>query len=40
LDGKTGIPNITAIDTGCVWGYKLSAFRLEDNEVFSYDRLN
>ena len=40
LGGKTGIPNITAIDTGCVWGYKLSAFRLEDSQVFSYDRLN
>ena len=40
LGGKTGTSNIIAIDTGCVWGYKLSAFRLEDNVVFSYDRLN
>ena len=40
LGGKTGTSNIIAIDTGCVWGYKLSAFRLEDSRVFSYDRIN
>ncbi len=39
LGGKTDNENITAIDTGCVWGYKLSAYRLEDSEVFSYDRI-
>ena len=40
LGGITGISNITAMDTGCVWGQKLSAFRLEDKRLFSYDRLN
>ena len=40
LGGETGSKKITAIDTGCVWGYKLSAYRLEDSEVFSYDRIN
>ena len=40
LGGITGIANITAMDTGCAWGYKLSAFRLEDKRLFSYDRLN
>ena len=39
LGGKTDNENITAIDTGCVWGYKLSAYRLEDSKVFSYDRI-
>jgi hypothetical protein len=37
--GKTDNEKITAIDTGCVWGYKLSAYRLEDSKVFSYDRI-
>jgi len=40
LGGETGISNITSVDTGCVWGYKLTAFRLEDSRVFSYDRIN
>ena len=39
LGGKTNIKKIIAIDTGCVWGYKLSAYRLEDSKVFSYDRI-
>jgi len=39
LGGKTNIEKIIAIDTGCVWGYKLSAYRLEDSKVFSYDRI-
>ena len=39
LGGKTDNEKITAIDTGCVWGYKLSAYRLEDSKVFSYDRI-
>ena len=39
LGGKTYKERITAIDTGCVWGYKLSAYRLEDSKVFSYDRV-
>ena len=40
LEGVTGKKNITALDTGCVWGYKLSAFRLEDKRLFSYHHLN
>ena len=39
LAGETGVKNIIATDTGCVWGYKLTAIRLEDNRVFSYDRI-
>tara|TARA_B100000586_G_scaffold267471_1_gene242201 strand:+ start:260 stop:1099 length:840 start_codon:yes stop_codon:yes gene_type:complete len=39
LGGETGLPKIIATDTGCVWGYKLSAYRLEDSKVFSYDRI-
>jgi len=37
LGGITNVPEIIAVDTGCVWGYKLSAYRLEDDQVFSYD---
>lgn len=40
LEGETGIANISALDTGCVWGNKLTAMRLEDYEVFSCDKLN
>ena len=31
------MPNIFALDTGCVWGNKLTAMRLEDNNIFSLD---
>lgn len=31
------MPNIFALDTGCVWGNKLTAMRLEDNSIFSLD---
>ena len=34
LDGYTGQPHCIALDTGCVWGRKLSALRLEDGELF------
>jgi len=27
-------PNLFALDTGCLWGGKLSALRLEDREIF------
>lgn len=40
LNGITGVPKITALDTGCVWGNKLTAMRLEDYRVFSCDKLN
>ena len=35
LDGVTNQPNIVALDTGCVWGRKLTAMRLEDRQIFS-----
>ena len=40
LEGVTGKKNITALDTGCVWGKKLSALRLEDNRIFSCNKIN
>jgi bis(5'-nucleosyl)-tetraphosphatase (symmetrical) len=35
LDGNTGRDNAVALDTGCVWGGRLTALRLEDNRRFS-----
>ena len=40
LEGLTGKRNVTALDTGCVWGNKLSALRLEDNRIFSCNKIN
>jgi bis(5'-nucleosyl)-tetraphosphatase (symmetrical) len=34
LDGKTDVPNVFPLDTGCVWGNKLTAMRLEDEQRF------
>lgn len=34
LQGQCSKPHIQAIDTGCVWGGKLTALRLEDNRRF------
>ncbi len=35
LGGITNTPDVFALDTGCVWGYCLSAMRLEDQKKFS-----
>jgi bis(5'-nucleosyl)-tetraphosphatase (symmetrical) len=35
LNGVTSMPNVYALDTGCVWGRCLSMLRLEDRQVFS-----
>tara|TARA_B100001175_G_scaffold211138_1_gene179327 strand:+ start:4503 stop:5336 length:834 start_codon:yes stop_codon:yes gene_type:complete len=40
LNGVTGQEKITALDTGCAWGNKLTAIRLEDNSTFSCDKLD
>jgi bis(5'-nucleosyl)-tetraphosphatase (symmetrical) len=35
LEGKADVANVWALDTGCVWGGKLTALRLEDQRRFS-----
>ena len=35
LNGKTKLNNIIGLDTGCVWGKKLTAIRLEDKKIIS-----
>jgi bis(5'-nucleosyl)-tetraphosphatase (symmetrical) len=35
LGGVTNTPNVFALDTGCIWGFTLTAMRLEDGELFS-----
>ena len=35
LQGQCPVAHIHALDTGCVWGHKLTAIRLEDERRFS-----
>ncbi len=35
LMGNTNRQEIVALDTGCVWGNQLTAWRLSDNQIFS-----
>jgi bis(5'-nucleosyl)-tetraphosphatase (symmetrical) len=35
LNGETGLPDVYAMDTGCVWGNCLTAMRLNDKKRFS-----
>lgn len=35
LGGITNTPNVFALDTGCVWGFCLTAMRLNDQKRFS-----
>ena len=39
IKGKTKKKNIFALDTGCVWGDKLTIMRLEDNNRFQINRI-
>lgn len=39
LHGKTRQPHIFAMDTGCVYGNKLKAMRLEDQQIFMVDKV-
>jgi len=34
LDGIAGREDVIGLDTGCVWGGSLTAFRLEDQRFF------
>ena len=39
IDGVTGYENVIALDTGCVWGRKLTALCLETGELIHQDAL-
>lgn len=39
LEGKADQPNVFPMDTGCVWGGRLTAMRLEDKAMFSVESL-
>jgi len=38
IEGNTNLSNIIGLDTGCVWGKKLTAIRLEDKKMYSVNR--
>lgn len=37
LEGRTGLNNIHALDTGCVWGATLTAFNIDTSEAIQCD---
>ncbi len=37
LEGYTGVDNVYALDSGCVWGGHMTMFRLEDERYFFCD---
>jgi bis(5'-nucleosyl)-tetraphosphatase (symmetrical) len=39
LEGETKLHNIIGLDTGCVWGNKLTAIRLEDKKLFQVRKI-
>ncbi|WP_292950933.1 MULTISPECIES: symmetrical bis(5'-nucleosyl)-tetraphosphatase [unclassified Neptuniibacter] len=39
LEGEADADNVFALDTGCVWGGKLTALRLEDMKTFSINAI-
>ena len=39
LQGATGIRNVYALDTGCIWGLQLTALRLDDLTYYHTDSL-
>jgi len=39
LDGETQTPHCIALDTGCVWGRQLTAYRLNDGHKFQQSAL-
>ena len=40
LEGEAAAENVFALDTGCVWGNRLTAMRLDDHQIFSTPALN
>lgn len=38
LEGRTGHPRFIALDSGCVWGRHLTAYRIDDGRIFTSRR--